>query len=339
MFNEYEHMENHYNVIKMLTPDVVEGVQFVALEKIHGTNYSFLCDGVTVTPCKRTSSLGADRSYYGHGQPFMRYRQDILKLFELIVTIYPTVKQIQLYCELFGGRFKGKTEKGYKCVQNGTNYIETNEIMAYDLKVTMDDDSYVYVDMQDLIELFENPTLSIKLVPIIKIGTFDEIMSLDTKFITHVPQMFGLEEIEGNYAEGYVIKPMNEMTFKDNEKSRLIFKYKNSSFLEVGEQPTKPAEKTMTFQQIYLEKLKVYVTENRFNNLVTKYVDDWLNADITRDIELMLINKMTEDIKTDFVKDHETDEDFSNDYLMATEKALNGFLTGFVKRMVRNRNI
>lgn len=340
MFSEYEHMENHYNVMKYLTPENTEGVTFVALEKIHGTNYSFICDGVDVTPCKRSSSLGADRSYYGHGEPFMRYREDIIKIFQCVSIIYHDVKHIQLYCELFGGKFKGKTEKGFKCVQKNTNYLASNEILAYDLKVTMNDGSYLYVDMQHLIEIFQNPLLSIKLVPIIKTGTLEEIMQLNPKFITHVPNMYGLEEMVDNFAEGYVVKPLNEMKFKDDDGSRLIFKYKNPSFSEIVDEEEKVPikEKTLTFQQIYLEKLKIYVTENRFNNIVTKYVDDWLNAEITKDIELLLISKMMDDIKVDCIKDHENDSNFNLEYLCASERAFVGFLTGFIKKMARDRN-
>jgi Rnl2 family RNA ligase len=342
MFSEYEHMENYNNVIKFLKTDVVSGIQFIALEKIHGTNYSFLCDGTNVTPCKRSSSLGTDSSYYGHGEPFMRYKNDIISIFNYIKQITTlksdlvSIKQIQLYCELFGGNFKGKTNKGYKCVQKNTNYLASNEIMAYDLKLTFDDNSYIYYDMSKLIELFGMLTLNLKLVPIVKIGFLHEIMALNPKFITNVPKIFNLEDIEDNFAEGYVVKPMNEMKFNNDECSRLIFKYKNPSFLEVIKD-INPVKKTASIKQIYLDKLKVYVTKNRFNNLVTKYVDDWLNAVITQDIELMLIQKFSDDIKVDFIKDHELDEDFSIEYLNTTDKALNGFLTGFVKKIIHIR--
>jgi len=74
MFSEYEHMENHYNILKMLTPEITQNITFIAMEKIHGTNYSFICDGKNVIPCKRSSSLGNDRSYYGHGELFVKYQ-------------------------------------------------------------------------------------------------------------------------------------------------------------------------------------------------------------------------------------------------------------------------
>lgn len=335
MFCEYEHMENHYNVIKNIPHDVKTNVKFIALEKIHGTNYSFLCDGKQVIPCKRSSTLGTDRGYYGHGEPFERYKNDILVIFNHIKNIYPETKHIQLYCELFGGKFNGKTKKGYKCVQKNTNYNDSNEIMAYDLKITQNDDSHLYLDMIHLIEIFNKLMLKLKLVPIIKIDYFDEIMNLNSKFVTQVPAEFGLEHIENNFAEGYVIKPITEMLFQD--QTRLIFKYKNPDFLEIAESKDIVVEKTMTFQQIYLEKLKTYVTKNRFDNIVTKYVDDWLNSEITNEIELFLINKMFDDIKNDFTKDNQNDNEYNPNYLNANEKSLLGFLTGFVKKMIRTR--
>lgn len=336
MFSEYEHMENHYNLTKLIEQVDTSGVSFVALEKIHGTNYSFMCDGVTVIPAKRSHSLGADRSYYGHGAPFLKYQGDILVIFDLARAIYPNIKFIQLYCELFGGRFKGKTEKGYKCVQKSTNYTPINDIFAYDLKITLDDDSFTYCNFSQLLEFFKDSRIKLQLVPIIKIGTLEELLQLSPKFITRVPALYGLEELHDNYAEGYVIKPMNEMKFSDD--TRLILKYKNPHFSEVCEQESvQVVEKTMTFQQMYLEKLKAYVTPNRFNNLVTKHIDDWSNATITKDIENNLIQLMLTDIKTDFIKDNENDDNFNLDYMVASENALRGFLTGFVKKMVRDR--
>jgi len=241
-----------------------------------------------------------------------------------------------LYCELFGGNFNGKTEKGSKCVQKNANYLSSNEILAYDLKVTLIDKSYFYVDMKYLIKLFEKLSLSIKLVPIIKIGTFDDIMNLNPKFITCVPKIYNFETNSNNFAEGYVIKPMNEMKFQDN--SRFIFKYKNPEFSEINIKKDQiVSEKKLTIQQIYLEKIKLYVNENRFNNLITKYVDDWSNINITVDIESMLISKMIDNIKTDFIKDHENDTNFKIDYLCTIEKALVGIVTGFIKKIVHNK--
>jgi hypothetical protein len=95
----------------------------------------------------------------------------------------------------------------------------------------------------------------------------------------------------------------------------------------------------MTFQQICFEGLKNYATENRFNNLVTKYVDDWLNAEITKDLELLLVHNLANDIETDYIKDHKLDNNFSIDYVNSNEKQLNGFLIGFVKKMIKNRNL
>ena len=50
-FNEYQHMENDYKFLKFQKVNNIlsnNELEFVAMEKIHGTNFSFICDGVDV---------------------------------------------------------------------------------------------------------------------------------------------------------------------------------------------------------------------------------------------------------------------------------------------------
>ena len=142
-FCEYEHMENHYNItskIKEVLDQTSHSCRvqlqtecsFVAMEKVHGTNYSLMTNGLTVEPCKRSSSLGADRGYFGHGPIYEKYKSDMLILFTEISKIYSRddqiVLQIQLYGELFGGLYQGKTATGYKKVQK-MNYCPFNDFI------------------------------------------------------------------------------------------------------------------------------------------------------------------------------------------------------------------
>ena len=120
MFQEYGHMHN-YNHRKHYSNHDCE---FVALEKIHGTNYSFLTDGVEVFPCNRSRNLENDRTYYGHGESFIKYKNDVILIFEYLKQRIENLRHIQLYCELFGGNYKGFTKKGYICVQKNVNYTE-----------------------------------------------------------------------------------------------------------------------------------------------------------------------------------------------------------------------
>jgi Rnl2 family RNA ligase len=337
-------MENDYNIVKRyIDPNskyfINPSTQFVALEKIHGTNYSFMTDGSTVIPAKRTSSLGNDRSYYGHGACFIKYRDDVITLFNALKLSHNNLQFIQLYCELFGGHYNGKSNNGSKVVQKGMNYCADNEIMAYDVKLIFNNElPSVYLDFDELELLFQELYLTIKLVPIIAKNTLAELMKLNPKFESEVYKYFNLSKLENNWAEGFVIKPCKEIVIKiinkneDNneflEEDRIIFKYKNPSF---GEVIKSNPSKNMTYQQMCFEELKLYVNQMRFNNLSTKLSDE---EDKTN-----LITMMLNDILVDFKADH---DNYSNktelvnneDNVIANTKALSGYIKGFVLKRI-----
>ena len=67
LFYEYSHMENDYKLLKCInTTDILydKSLKFVALEKIHGTNFSFVTDGKEVHSCKRSSILKSEENIY-----------------------------------------------------------------------------------------------------------------------------------------------------------------------------------------------------------------------------------------------------------------------------------
>jgi Rnl2 family RNA ligase len=333
-FCEYEHMENHYNMTKHIEEaQRTVSCLFVATEKIHGTNYSLMSNGLTVEPCKRSSPLGTDRGYFGHGPVYDKYKSDILTLFVELSKKYwvgspndDIVTQIQLYGELFGGLYDGKTTKGYKKVQK-MDYCPFNDFMAYDLKVTTTKRSF-YVDFVDLIDLFKSHKLSIRLVPIIFIGSLTEIMKLNANFETCVPAIYDLDVISQNYAEGYVVKPMVESSWADG--TRLIFKYKNPTFSEIKiGQLIQTNEKSMTFQQICLAQMKMYVTENRFDNIFTK-LDDTSQPEDKKKLIQMMIDDVVCDFKDDANIDNVNHIIRTEDNIIANMKAFTGFVTGFI---------
>lgn len=64
-FKCYPEIENHYNkdVLKLVENYQTDEI-WVATEKIHGTNFAFVCDGVEVICAKRTSLLKDKDSFY-----------------------------------------------------------------------------------------------------------------------------------------------------------------------------------------------------------------------------------------------------------------------------------
>lgn len=83
-FRSYSHMENEYKILKsekiqeILSDDTIE---FVALEKIHGTNFSFLTDGIQIQCCRRSDILKPDESFYNWQNILNNYKFKIIKLF------------------------------------------------------------------------------------------------------------------------------------------------------------------------------------------------------------------------------------------------------------------
>lgn len=337
MFTEYEHMENHYNLVKYYQDPcskkyIDPTIKWYATEKIHGTNFSFITDGIDVTPAKRGSSLGDNRSYYGCGPICVKYKQDILTLFSHLILKYHELESIQLYGELFGGAYNGKSDPGCKSVQANMNYCPFNDFMAFDLKMIVNKKIF-YLDFCDLIEIFNNLNLQIKLIPIINTGTLDELLSLNPKFESIVYQTYGLNKIENNFAEGFVIHPSKEL-IQDN--TRINFKFKNPSFSEVIiKQPKdKSITKTLTFAQECLESLKLYITDNRFDNIYSKLDDNELQDD------KILIDMMINDIIVDYQADHNDSNDFihCNDNIESNKQALRGNITGYIGKKL-NRKI
>jgi Rnl2 family RNA ligase len=324
-FTEYEHMENHYNLNKMcdiakIDPDM----KFVCTEKIHGTNYSFVCDGSDVVPCRRGASLGTDRSFMNHGHVYDRYAKDVLIMYNYIKDKYnKNLLQIQLYGELFGGYYNGKTSNKHKKVQSGVNYHHENEFMAYDLKIQTTDNTY-YLDYDKFKQMFDDlkDDIKIKHVPVIAICTFADVLKLNPVFESVVYSHYELNKLENNYAEGYVVRPVTESFMpkisEEYQNSRLIFKLKNPSFSETIPE-TKPEVKPKSTKPNYADILKRYLTDMRYDNVKSKLTDDEQDK---------LKDKLYDDVLVDFLADNAVDAQS----IELCKKQLGGLVIGYLKK-------
>lgn len=342
MFTEYEHMENHYNLSKICNLSSLDPtIEFVCTEKIHGTNYSFLCDESSVTPCKRGSTLEATTSFMNHNFVFEKYKNDVLKIFEQIKKEYSNLQYIQLYGELFGGSYDGKAAQGHKKIQPGVNYCDKNDFMAYDLKIVTSEKTFYY-DFDKLVFLLVST--SIKLVPIIKKGTLDELLKLNPAFESVVYSYYDLPKLKDNYAEGYVVKSVKEMlmppinvecsggtvinsdatlTVSDSSSERMIFKFKNPSFSEIAVVPENKANKQVKSEKPkYIDILRTYVTQMRFDNVNSKLADNEKNK-----LHEMFYN----DVMVDFTRDV---DNINEKDLELCKKQLNGLVASFLSKQI-----
>lgn len=334
LFNQYTHMDNDYKILKYgLVQEILsdKSLEFVTMEKIHGTNFSFVSDGNIVNCCRRSDILKPDENFYSHQTIFTRYNSNIIELFEktskLIKTKYnKEIIQIQLYGELYGGSYPGlDTKSGSKIVQKGIYYSNSNEFAAFDLKywTTLDDkEKPQYLDWDDFVPLLNDT--SIPVVPVILQGSWTSVSNLDPKFESIVYLTHNLPKIQSNYAEGYVIKPIKEITF-GIDSDRLIWKFKNPNFSEISKGDGGKSNKNNN-QQVnpLVSRLETYICETRYDNVRAKVVED---TPVDKVVELFY-----NDVWVDFTDDLVLDAICLNDVdKKELEKKLNGFANKFVR--------
>lgn len=338
LFNQYSHMDNDYKILKRgLVQEILldKSLEFVAMEKIHGTNFSFVSDGNKVNCCRRSDILGPDENFYSHQTILGKYNSNIIELFEktskLIKTKYnKEIIQIQLYGELYGGSYPGlDTKSGSKMVQKGIYYSNSNEFAAFDLKywTILDEDNPQYLDWDDFVSLLNDT--SIPIVPVILQGSWADVSNLNPKFESLVYLTHGLPKLPSNYAEGYVIKPVKEIRF-GIDSDRLIWKFKNPNFSEISKGGGGKSNKSNSSVNPLFSRLETYICETRYDNVRAKVVE---NTPVDKVVELFY-NDVWVDFTDDLVLDSISLNAEDNKEL---EKKLKGFSNKFVRTRYPNK--
>jgi hypothetical protein len=115
-----------------------EGVRFVATEKVHGANFSFMTDGVTIKRAKHSAVLAEDDDMYGNIAVAAAERDRLFKLRAVLAEEYKTT-WVTVFGELFGGGYRddktGKVESigVKKPVQKKPWYSKDVRFYAFDI--------------------------------------------------------------------------------------------------------------------------------------------------------------------------------------------------------------
>lgn len=85
MFKKYSSLENHYNskFIEKLYSLGLTGGEWVAREKIHGTNFSLIIERDKVTCAKRTGPILPAEDFFGYEIILKNYEDSIKAVQEL----------------------------------------------------------------------------------------------------------------------------------------------------------------------------------------------------------------------------------------------------------------
>ena len=281
-FKTYDEIENHYNkeMVKYAETHTTDE-QWVATEKIHGTNFCFICDGETTVCAKRTSLLELTDKFYNFQQTIAsRYSEAAKAVFEEVKGLYEELKLVRIFGEFYGGVYPGVEGKA-KAIQGGIYYSPNLEFEAFDIFVECGE-KREYMQYTVAVEILERA--KIPYARILFQGTLSEILKLTNeanpdKYESTIYLKHSLPKLENNTIEGFVIKedaPQNN--------SRMSIKVKSSKYLEGVPMPKqekkkaapKPKKSVLTEEEelVVVASVVGFVTVNRFDNIYSKVNED-----------------------------------------------------------------
>ena len=276
-FKRYGDIENHTN--QKTLGKIYEGQQvedtgiWVALEKVHGCNFSFLVfvgekKGVLeVRVAKRSCLLeeGEDLNTISTRKLIDKYASSALQAYKMVQESCggKELKQITIFGELFGGHYPHPDVpkiKEAKLAQKGIYYHNDNDFYAFDIH-----DGEKYLDYDFCMQIFRE--CGFFFAEPLCTGTLKEILLFPNTFETTLPKHYGHPSLGSqNIAEGLVLKPIREQKLRNGK--RVILKNKTEKYKEV-KLPKVRKEPTTNLCDVdkLWEILQLYVTKNRLDNV------------------------------------------------------------------------
>lgn len=239
-------------------------VEWIAQEKIHGSNFSFIIEDEIVRIAKRSGLIRTDENFNHCDIVQNKYRDDVIEIFHRIKNDIGDVKSIQIYGELFGGYYPNMKNE-YCAVQKGVYYYHGIDFMVFDIRINIINGETYYLS-QDEVDYYLQLLPQLRGVPISNRGKFSELIKLDPIFQTTIPMLYDLSPLEDNQAEGYVLKVNARHVCAH---FRPIIKHKNKKFDEVMKHVKKIPEGD-NCHDLVLRSIP-YCTQNRFNNIISKF--------------------------------------------------------------------
>lgn len=297
-FKKYSHIENSYQreYIEKVKEVVGDKALFVAQEKVDGTNFQFIVgrneSGLVEVSCgKRSAELSADENFYGWQTMAALMQEKIIRLFELLEEKYDVSEGVNINGEFFGGYYPGvKSTEG--AILNRIIYSPKREFYGFDIYIPTYEGGYL--SPLESIDLFKEA--GIFYAENLFIGTLDECLKLDTVFESTIGTRLGYEKVEGNYAEGYVLKPVSPTYFRNGE--RIIIKHKNPKFVEVQKSRKVPKEPEVASDLLkaLLGLVADYVNEARVENCKSHLGEIQMPKDFGK-----LLGEFSKDVIEDFM--------------------------------------
>lgn len=319
-FKKYSSIENSFDCAYMekVRNHTPAGNRFVVQEKVHGSNCSFLCDGEQIQFAKRTAVVADGEDFYQWQEMVDRYRERILKVYQMIKASFSDLQSIIIYGEMFGGAYPHKEVKrigAMSAIQKGVYYCPGHDFYGFDIYVYTPDEAF-YLDVDTANRIFAEA--GFLYAETLFEGTLDECLAYPNAFPSTLYKHFGLPEIEDNICEGVVIRPKEPLYIPNG--ARIIIKSKNARFAEkkgVKHEPKTPRLIADEVAELFT-LADDYFTAQRLDNVKSHIGEVSFPKDLGR-----VSGLLAKDALEDFLKEHA--EDYNN-LDKQEQKTLNGLL-------------
>lgn len=315
-FVKYRSIHNTYldKVIERIRLEVPASALWVAVNKIHGSNFSIMGSADQVIPCTRERIIPKNESHFGH-ERMMPYLSKIIKEIQSYFGY-----NVHVFFEIFGGAYNhpdvARDSQSHK-VQREVCYTPYNDIRVIDIKV-----DETFLDWDEMVEISWRHGL----IPALEMhrGTLDEMLALSPEFDDPTYKDYALPKIDGNISEGFVVRPIKEIMLRSGR--RPILKNKSSKFSEKKQR--KQVQKVPVVlnetEQIAFDNLIACVTENRLNNILS-HGETFTDSDFNK-----LVNLMIQDIFKE-----ESEQSYTDNMSKAEKKQVNKLLRREISNFVR----
>lgn len=292
---------------------------WIAYEKIHGSNFSIVCDGSEVKFAKRNGILTEDEWFYDYHLIKEQLQENAAKLYATLN------KPFVLYGELCGGWYpadvnawkgptgvrindKNETISTNKiAVQEGVYYSHNIEFITFDLAIYEKDlDDYIFFDHEKFMEIMHNTKF--KLNEPLLIAPYEQMLDFKINTNSKLPKHLGMGELkEGtNIMEGIVVKPYVNIQING---IRPLIKIKNANFKELS-----PNVRIDELNRNYKHIFHLLLNRNRFDSVLSK------NGLLTKNNHNIIVQELIDDIWADCYTACPNitmpDYDTANDYLI-----------------------
>ncbi|WP_432968541.1 RNA ligase family protein [Dactylosporangium sp. CA-233914] len=185
-----------YPKIPAVLSNVCAAGSWIATEKIHGAQLVVAHDGAVLRVGKRKAWLREDEPFFGW--QLLRGPLEHLARAALARGGSP----VRLYGELYGGHYPGSPPvPGASAVQTGIWYSPGIRFALFDV-VTGEGPAWLYHEVAEVAA-----DGGVDVVPLLARGTRPAVDTVPIRFQTRVPAALGLPPLDGNLAEGVVLRP------------------------------------------------------------------------------------------------------------------------------------